>query len=86
MTPSDNQQRRKEHSAHASKVVDGNKKEAEGKLEASHCFACGLNVPSPKEGNHLGDEIICDTCREEMVSSLEEAWVKHSAFLDSALN
>jgi hypothetical protein len=84
MTTSDNQQQNSAHSS--SKVVEANKKEAEGKLGASHCFACGLNVPSPKEGNHLGDEIICDACREEMVSSLEEAWVKHSAFLDSALN
>jgi formylmethanofuran dehydrogenase subunit E len=50
------------------------------------CFACGKAVADPKEENHLGDEIICDSCREEMVGSLEEAWVKHSAFLDSALN
>lgn len=51
-----------------------------------HCFACGRAVSNPKEENHLGEEIICDSCREEMMSSLEEAWVKHSAFLDSALN
>jgi formylmethanofuran dehydrogenase subunit E len=53
---------------------------------SAQCLACGMLVPEPKEGNHLGDEIICDSCREEMVSSLEKAWVKHSAFLDSALN
>ena len=52
----------------------------------SRCFACGRDVPAPEEGNHLGDEIICDGCREEMMSNLEDAWVKHSAFLDSALN
>ena len=52
----------------------------------SQCFACGKSVPEPKEDNRLGEEIICDSCREEMVASLEEAWVKHSAFLDSALN
>ncbi len=54
--------------------------------KSSQCFACGKPVPDPQEANHLGDEIICDACREEMVASLEDAWVKHSAFLDSALN
>ncbi len=52
----------------------------------AECFACGKQVLNPSEANHLADEIICDSCREEMVSSLEDAWVKHSAFLDSALN
>lgn len=56
------------------------------KDELAACFACGKPVENPKEENHFGDEIICDHCREEMVASLESAWVKHSAFLDSALN
>jgi hypothetical protein len=55
-------------------------------LDAKKCFACGKTVSDPKEENHLGEEIICDACRNEMFDSLEEAWVKHSAFLDSALN
>lgn len=50
------------------------------------CFACGKVVPKPGEKNHIDEEIICDSCREEMISSLEGAWAKHSAFLDSALN
>jgi formylmethanofuran dehydrogenase subunit E len=50
------------------------------------CFACGKLVSDLREENRLGEEIICDSCRNEMFSSLEEAWVKHSAFLDSALN
>jgi hypothetical protein len=50
------------------------------------CFACGKPVTDPKEANRMGDEVICDSCREEMMSGLEDAWVKHSAFLDSALN
>jgi hypothetical protein len=54
--------------------------------ELRQCFSCGKAVAEPKEDNHFGDEIICDSCRKEMVSSLEAAWVKHSAFLDSALN
>jgi formylmethanofuran dehydrogenase subunit E len=62
------------------------KKKEENNYKSSHCFACGKIVIDPKEANRLGDEIICDACREEMFSSLEEAWVKHSAFLDSALN
>jgi ribosomal protein S26 len=62
------------------------KEKNRGKNIPIPCFACGIAVPNPKEGNHFGDEVICDSCREDMVSSLEEAWVKHSAFLDSALN
>jgi hypothetical protein len=50
------------------------------------CFACGKIVDDPKPENKLGEEIICDGCRDEMFESLEDAWVKHSAFLDSALN
>ena len=61
-------------------------KEIPAKQNIPECFACGKQVPNPGEGNHLDDEIICDSCREEMISSLEGAWVKHSAFLDSALN
>jgi hypothetical protein len=52
----------------------------------SKCFACNKEVTDPKPENKLGEETICDSCRDEMFSSLEEAWVKHSAFLDSALN
>jgi formylmethanofuran dehydrogenase subunit E len=63
--------------------LEAKKNEVEGIRE---CFACGKAVPNPKEGNYLDDEIICDSCREEMISSLEDAWVKQSAFLDSALN
>ncbi|HZW58554.1 MAG TPA: hypothetical protein VFF30_19870 [Nitrososphaerales archaeon] len=43
-------------------------------------------MPKPKEENLLGDEVICDSCREEMIASLEGAWRRQSAFLDSALN
>jgi hypothetical protein len=50
------------------------------------CLACDKEIPTPNEENKMGDEFICDSCREEMVSSLEGAWKKHSAFLDSALN
>jgi formylmethanofuran dehydrogenase subunit E len=58
----------------------------ESSTKQASCFVCGALVSEPKEDNQLGDEIICDTCQKEMISSLEEAWVKHSAFLDSALN
>ena len=51
-----------------------------------NCIGCGKSVLDPKEGNLLGDQYICDSCREEMAISLEDAWKKHSAFLDSALN
>ncbi|MGI0079455.1 MAG: hypothetical protein ACRECH_07515 [Nitrososphaerales archaeon] len=61
-------------------------KEKPAKQEIPECFVCQKPVPEPGEGNHLDDEIICDSCRAEMMSSLEGAWVKHSAFLDSALN
>ncbi len=50
------------------------------------CIGCGKEISEPKENNKIGEEFICDTCREEMMSSLEGAWKKHSAFLDSALN
>ncbi|MHB1907928.1 MAG: hypothetical protein ACYCQJ_03530 [Nitrososphaerales archaeon] len=48
------------------------------------CFVCQASVSKPD--SRLGEETICDKCRDEMMASLEEAWVKHSAFLDSALN
>jgi hypothetical protein len=50
------------------------------------CLGCGIKIPNASENNRLGEEFICDACREEMISSLEGAWKKHSAFLDSALN
>jgi len=50
------------------------------------CIGCGKRVENPREDNRLGDQFICDSCREEMVASLEGAWKKHSAFLDTALN
>ncbi|MHB8567299.1 MAG: hypothetical protein ACYC7D_13345 [Nitrososphaerales archaeon] len=58
----------------------------DNKVSSPTCLACGNAVLSPKENNVMGDDFICDSCREEMVSSLEGAWKKHSAFLDSALN
>ena len=50
------------------------------------CFACGKVIRNHGEDNVMGEEFICDSCREEMIASLEGAWKKHSAFLDSALN
>ena len=50
------------------------------------CLGCGKQVPNPKQKNKLGEEFICNSCSEEMMASLEGAWKKHSAFLDSALN
>lgn len=74
------------HSDNYDDAADTKERKNRGKDGPIQCFACGAAVSNPKEGNHLGDEVICDACREEMVSSLEDAWVKHSAFLDSALN
>ena len=53
---------------------------------SAKCLACEQTIPNVKEGNKMGEDFICDSCREEMVSSLEGAWKRHSAFLDSALN
>jgi hypothetical protein len=50
------------------------------------CLACEKEILTPKEDNRMGDDFICNECRDEMLSSLEGAWKKHSAFLDSALN
>ncbi|MDG6908266.1 MAG: hypothetical protein JRN20_21050 [Nitrososphaerota archaeon] len=50
------------------------------------CLSCEKEILEPSEENRLGEEFICDLCREEMVSSLEDAWKRHSAFLDAALN
>ena len=50
------------------------------------CIGCEKKIPDASENNKLGDDFICDQCREEMISSLEGAWKRHSAFLDSALN
>ncbi|MDG6906167.1 MAG: hypothetical protein JRN20_10330 [Nitrososphaerota archaeon] len=55
-------------------------------MDRLRCIGCGKDIPTPTEENKLGDEFICDPCREEMISSLEGAWKRHSAFLDSALN
>ena len=52
--------------------------------ESPKCFVCGASVSKPD--SKLGEEPMCDKCRDEMIASLEDAWVKHSAFLDSALN
>ena len=43
-------------------------------------------IEDPKENNVMGDDYICNECCEEMMSSLDDAWRKHSAFLDAALN
>jgi hypothetical protein len=51
-----------------------------------HCLSCDHVIKDPSEENVMGDEYLCNKCREEMLSSLEDAWKKHSAFLDSALN
>ncbi len=56
------------------------------KVSSRTCIGCSRPVPKPKEENLLGDEVICDSCREEMIASLEGAWRRQSAFLDSALN
>ncbi|MHB2035281.1 MAG: hypothetical protein ACYCPW_00860 [Nitrososphaerales archaeon] len=54
--------------------------------DSPECIGCGKKLSEPYEKNKMGDEFICDPCRDEMMSSLEGAWKKHSAFLDSALN
>ena len=62
-------------------------KRIEGKKSSTHeCLSCGIELIAPKLDNMIGDEYICDTCREQMMASLEDAGKKHSAFLDSALN
>jgi hypothetical protein len=50
------------------------------------CLSCDKEIRNPSQDNTMGDEFLCDRCREVMLDSLEEAWKKHSAFLDSALN
>lgn len=50
------------------------------------CIGCGKSLVETKDTNKIGEEFICDSCRNEMMSSLEGAWKRHSAFLDSALN
>ena len=50
------------------------------------CLSCDQVIMDPSEENVMDDEYLCNKCREEMLSSLEDAWKKHSAFLDSALN
>ena len=60
---------------------------AEGGVTAIHeCLSCGLELKNPGEANMIGEEFLCDSCRELMMDSLEDAWKKHSAFLDAALN
>jgi len=56
------------------------------KLGVVRCLACDREIQNPTKENAMGEEYLCDACREEMMASLEDAWKKHSAFLDSALN
>jgi hypothetical protein len=69
-------------------VIKEEKSAHDSKTEAKNqnCIGCGKPVLDPKEENLIGDQYICNSCREEMAASLEGAWKKHSAFLDSALN
>jgi len=60
----------------------GNKKASDKAI----CLGCGKEISDPVEQNKLGDEFICNNCAEEMISSLDDAWRRHSAFLDAALN
>jgi hypothetical protein len=64
--------------------MTGNAEKAKRNMD--NCLACDQEIENPGEENRMGDEFLCNKCREEMFSSLEEAWKKHSAFLDSALN
>jgi formylmethanofuran dehydrogenase subunit E len=50
------------------------------------CLSCGVKLQKPREENKIGDEFLCDKCTEQMMESLDDAWKKHSAFLDAALN
>ena len=52
----------------------------------AECLGCGVVIFEPIQKNKMGDEFICDKCREEMLDSLEGAWIKHSAFLDPLFN
>ncbi len=63
---------------------DQSKDKADSKFV--HCLSCDQVIKDPSVENMMGDEYLCNKCREEMLSSLEDAWKKHSAFLDSALN
>ena len=54
--------------------------------QVSECLSCGKVLDAPTQDNVIVDEFLCDTCRELMFESLEDAWKKHSAFLDAALN
>ncbi|MGA2874048.1 MAG: hypothetical protein ABSE82_00800 [Nitrososphaerales archaeon] len=54
--------------------------------DSPECIGCGKKIVDLNENNKMGDEFICDPCRDEMMESLEGAWKRHSAFLDSALN
>jgi hypothetical protein len=56
------------------------------KSSSVRCLACDKEILDPTKENMMGEEYLCDACREEMFASLEDAWKKHSAFLDSALN
>ncbi|MFI5422266.1 MAG: hypothetical protein ACHQ1H_14990 [Nitrososphaerales archaeon] len=58
----------------------------ESKPITHECLSCGVEVIAPKSENMFGEEYICDSCRDQTMESLEEAWKKHSAFLDAALN
>ncbi len=67
-------------------VVLSDKEPAKAAPDSVRCLACDKDIEKPMQENRMGDEFICNECREEMLSSLEDAWKKHSAFLDSALN
>jgi hypothetical protein len=71
------------------KVEEKRHMEVRGNLSPSNvlCFVCNSSIDQPKQDeNFIEGEPICDSCRNEMFSSLEKAWKKHSAFLDAALN
>jgi hypothetical protein len=59
---------------------------AEDSKQLSQCLSCEKVLDAPTQDNMIGDEFLCDACRELMFESLEDAWKKHSAFLDAALN
>jgi predicted RNA-binding Zn-ribbon protein involved in translation (DUF1610 family) len=55
--------------------------------EVCKCLSCDKVIENPTEENEFGDgAFLCKECSEAMISSLDDAWRKHSAFLDAALN
>jgi hypothetical protein len=63
-------------------------KDQKEKIESRpvQCLVCEKEILKPSEENVMEDQFICNECRDVMLTSLEVAWKKHSAFLDSALN